>query len=133
VPLDHERVDGEAFFITNDAPVYFWDFSRAFYRAFGSEKDYRNAVWVLGDSIAYFFGACSEAVAAVRRTSPNFTTQVVTISGMTRYYNISKAKRVLGYAPQWTLQEGVDRAAKWLLELEKTTGKQEGVPRGRKA
>ena len=28
-PLDYEKVDGEAFFITNGQPVYFWDFARA--------------------------------------------------------------------------------------------------------
>ena len=28
-PLDYEKVDGEAFFVTNDEPVYFWDFARA--------------------------------------------------------------------------------------------------------
>jgi sterol-4alpha-carboxylate 3-dehydrogenase (decarboxylating) len=35
VPLDTERVDGEAFFVTNDTPTYFWDFARAFWTAAG--------------------------------------------------------------------------------------------------
>ncbi|KAK5987317.1 Sterol-4-alpha-carboxylate 3-dehydrogenase ERG26 [Cladobotryum mycophilum] len=46
VPLDHERVDGEVFFITNDAPVYFWDFARAVWRAAGNKAG-TEGVWTL--------------------------------------------------------------------------------------
>ena len=35
VPIDTERVDGEAFFITNGEPVYFWDFARAVWHEAG--------------------------------------------------------------------------------------------------
>ncbi|QIW98113.1 hypothetical protein AMS68_003631 [Peltaster fructicola] len=34
-PLDHEKVDGEAFIITNDTPTYFWDFPRSLWRELG--------------------------------------------------------------------------------------------------
>ncbi|KAL9607770.1 MAG: hypothetical protein Q9167_007339, partial [Letrouitia subvulpina] len=48
-PLDHERVDGEAFFITNAQPVYFWDFARAVWRAAGDGTDPTRDVWVVGE------------------------------------------------------------------------------------
>lgn len=35
---------------------------------------------------------------------------------MTRYYNITKAKSVLGYEPLWTLQEGVAKGVAWFLK-----------------
>src|SRR5436853_4917023 len=35
VPPNSERVDGEAFVITNGQPVYFWDFPRAVWREAG--------------------------------------------------------------------------------------------------
>ncbi len=38
-PLDIERVDGEAFFVTNGSPVYFWDLMRAMWQARGSPED----------------------------------------------------------------------------------------------
>ncbi|RAL66109.1 hypothetical protein DID88_005766 [Monilinia fructigena] len=37
-PLDHERVDGEAFLITNGSPIPFWDMARAVWAAAGSTK-----------------------------------------------------------------------------------------------
>jgi nucleoside-diphosphate-sugar epimerase len=39
MPLDTERVDGEAFFIGNGTPVYFWDFTRAVWIARGTPAD----------------------------------------------------------------------------------------------
>lgn len=117
-PLDHERVDGEVFFVTNDEPVYFWDFARAVWRAAGNEKG-TSGVWELSRDVSLVLGTASEIFCAIVRKSPTFTKQRVILSTMTRYYNINKAKEVLGYEPQWTLQEGVTRGVNWLLEQEK--------------
>lgn len=115
VPLDTERVDGEAFFITNDAPVYFWDFARAVWFAAGSPKG-KDHVWVLGKDLGWFLGLLSEGFFAVIRKPPTFTRQRIVYSCMTRYYNCGKAKRVLGYRPRVSVQEGVNRGVKWFLE-----------------
>ncbi|KAL9032518.1 MAG: hypothetical protein Q9214_007937, partial [Letrouitia sp. 1 TL-2023] len=50
-PLDHERVDGEAFFVTNAQPVYFWDFARAVWRAAGDGTDPVRDVWVVSEGV----------------------------------------------------------------------------------
>ena len=34
-PPDHEKIDGEAFMVTNDSPVYFWDTSRYIWTLYG--------------------------------------------------------------------------------------------------
>ena len=117
VPLDHERVDGEAFFVTNDAPVYFWDFARAIWRAAGSDKGV-DGVWTLSRDVGWALGALSEGFFAVIRRPPTFTRQRIVYSTMTRYYNIGKAKRVLGYTPRWSMQEGINRGVKWFLAQE---------------
>ena len=39
IPLEHERVDGEAFLITNDQPVYFFDFARRCWAEMGDATD----------------------------------------------------------------------------------------------
>lgn len=117
-PLDYERVDGEAFLVTNDQPVYFWDMMRAIWRAAGSEKGTAH-VWVLGRDLGLFLGFCSELFFALIRQPPTFNRQRILYSCMTRYYDISKAKRRLGYKPLVGLSEGVRRTVRWTLEQEK--------------
>ncbi|KAB5536546.1 hypothetical protein GE09DRAFT_1176460 [Coniochaeta sp. 2T2.1] len=116
-PLDHEKVDGEAFLITNDSPVYFWDFARAVWRAAGSELG-TDHVWTLPRDVGYVLGYLSECFFAVIRKPPTFNRQRIVYSCMTRYYDISKAKRRLGYKPLVSLDEGVKRAVKWFLDQE---------------
>lgn len=117
VPLDTERVDGEAFFITNGSPVYFWDFCRAVWRAAGSEAG-TEAVWTLPRDVGMLLGALSEVFFKVIGKPPTFNRQRIVFSCMTRYYDISKAKRRLGYRPLVSLADGVRRSVKWTLEQE---------------
>lgn len=117
-PLDMERVDGEAFFITNDSPVYFWDFARAVWRAAGNEAGTKG-VWTISRDLAVALGVVSEIFMSVLQKKAALTKQRAVFSTMTRYYNITKAKQVLGYEPLWTLQEGVTRGVNWFLEQEK--------------
>ncbi|KAJ9142088.1 Sterol-4-alpha-carboxylate 3-dehydrogenase, decarboxylating [Pleurostoma richardsiae] len=119
VPLDHERVDGEAFLVTNDSPVYFWDFCRTVWNAAGSPHGTEH-VWVLPRDLGIALGFLSEVFCAVLRKAPTFNRQRIIYSTMTRYYNINKAKRRLGYQPIVGLEEGVRRAVKWTLDQEKT-------------
>lgn len=121
-PLDHERVDGEAFLITNDSPVYFWDFMRAVWRAAGSDLGTAH-VWTLSRDVGYALGFLSECVFALVRKPPTFNRQRIVYSCMTRYYNIDKAKMRLGYQPLVSLDEGVKRAVRWFLEQEAAAGK----------
>ncbi|KAJ2896627.1 putative Sterol-4-alpha-carboxylate 3-dehydrogenase [Zalerion maritima] len=115
VPLDHERVDGEAFLITNDSPTYFWDFIRTVWSHAGSPLG-TDHVWHLSRDLGYVLGALSELFCAMLRKPPTFNRQRTVYSCMTRYYNITKAKSRLGYRPLVPLEEGIKRAVKWSLE-----------------
>ncbi|KAJ4295703.1 erg26, C-3 sterol dehydrogenase [Collariella sp. IMI 366227] len=117
IPLDTERVDGEAFIITNDSPVYFWDFARAVWAAAGS-PDGADRAWVLSRDVGMALGYLSEWFFWAIRKPPTFNRQRIIYSCMTRYYDISKAKRRLGYAPLVPLDEAVKRSVKWFLEQE---------------
>ncbi|CAF3449037.1 unnamed protein product, partial [Fusarium graminearum] len=118
VPLDHERVDGEAFFITNDTPVYFWDFARTIWHAAGYDKG-TEPNWYLNRELGITFGYISEVIASILGKTPTLTRKAIIMSCMTRYYNINKAKRALRYQPLWTLKEGIDRGVNWFLEQDK--------------
>lgn len=115
VPLDHERVDGEAFLITNDSPVYFWDFCRTVWNAAGSPHGTEH-VRILGRGIGLVLGFLSEIFFALIGKPPTFNRQRIVFSCMTRYYNITKAKSRLGYQPLVPLEVGLRRAVKWTLE-----------------
>ncbi|XXG94638.1 hypothetical protein Hte_000895 [Hypoxylon texense] len=118
-PLDHEKVDGEAFIITNESPVYFWDLMRAIWREAGSQKG-TDHVWVMSRDMGLLLGFLSEVVFTVLRKTPTFNRQRIVYSTMTRYYDITKAKRRLGYKPLVSLSDGVKRTVQWTLEQEKT-------------
>ncbi|KAK9417222.1 putative 3-beta hydroxysteroid dehydrogenase/isomerase domain-containing protein [Seiridium unicorne] len=118
IPLDHERVDGEAFLVTNGEPVYFWDFARAIWRAAGSDKGTAH-VWEMSREVGIVLGLLSEIAFGIMRKPPTFNRQRIVYSCMTRYYDITKARRRLGYKPQVELSEGVRRAVQWTLDQKK--------------
>ena len=130
IPLDYEKVDGEAFLVSNGSPVYFWDFARSVFAAAGDVSG-KSGIWTLGKGVGGVLGVGSEIFSNILGRTPTFTKTKVNFVCMTRYYNISKARRVLGYEPLWTLQEGVDRGVKWFLDQEKQTAKaQQDAKRG---
>ena len=109
-PLDHERVDGEAFLITNDSPVYFWDFARTVWNAAGSPHGTEH-VTELGKGLGLVLGFLSEVFFALIRKPPTFNRQRIVFSCMTRYYNITKAKARLGYRPLVPLEVGGEESS----------------------
>jgi len=117
-PLDHEKVDGEAFLISNGTPVYFWDMMRSIWREAGSPRG-KDHAWVMSRDFGLVLGFLSECFSALLRRQPNLTRQRIVFSTMARYYDISKARRRLGYEPLVNLSDGVKRAVRWTLEQEK--------------
>jgi sterol-4alpha-carboxylate 3-dehydrogenase (decarboxylating) len=111
-PLDHEKVDGEAFLITNDSPVYFFDFARAAWSAAG-DKTELSQVWWLSRDVGMFIASLMEIIFSLFRLGkPNLTRQHVQYMSMTRYFNIDKAKRRLGYVPVVKMDEGIRKGVK---------------------
>lgn len=117
VPLDHERVDGEAFVVTNGEPMYFWDFCRAVWAAYGSPLGVDH-VRVLPRPVGIALGFLSEVFFAIINKPPTFNRQRIIYSTMTRYFDISKARARLGYNPIVSTKEGIERAVRWFKELE---------------
>ncbi|KAK3111656.1 erg26, C-3 sterol dehydrogenase [Teratosphaeriaceae sp. CCFEE 6253] len=111
-PLNTEKVDGEAFFITNDSPVYFFDFARMCWAAAG-DKTQPSEVWKLSKEFGLFVATLMEWIYWIFRLGkPNLTRQQVKYTCMTRFYSIDKAKMRLGYKPVVKLEEGIRRGVK---------------------
>ncbi|KAH7123915.1 3-beta hydroxysteroid dehydrogenase/isomerase family-domain-containing protein [Dendryphion nanum] len=125
IPLDTERVDGEAFFITNGQPTYFWDFARAVWYEAG-DRTPLNKVWVLSEDVAWFIGLVMENIFWVLGRAPNLDRVKVRYSCMTKYHNIEKARGRLGYEPIVDLHEGIKRGVRHYLEQEKKAAEKKG-------
>lgn len=116
-PLDHERVDGEAFNVTNDSPVYFWDMTRAAWALTGKVVE-PHQVWELPEGLLGVVGGIAEAVLGLFGKTPRLTRRMVRYSCMTRYYSPEKAKRRLGYTPIVPVDEGLARAVGYVVAKE---------------
>jgi sterol-4alpha-carboxylate 3-dehydrogenase (decarboxylating) len=101
------RVDGQVFFITNGEPTYFWDFMRAVWREIGDPLDRSNII--LPKKVGLLLATLSEGFGWLVGKEPTFTRFRVTFSCATRWHNIEKARRVLGYEPDVGVLEGVKR------------------------
>ena len=121
-PLDHEKVDGEAFLITNAQPLCFWDFARMVWAAAG-DKTSPEQVWTIDKGLGLQLATVIEWLFwfAGGRT-PNLTRQKVQYSCMTRYYCVNKAKKLLGYGPRWGMEEAIVRTVKWFQERDAKDG-----------
>ncbi|KAJ5354967.1 uncharacterized protein N7496_012179 [Penicillium cataractarum] len=119
-PLEHERVDGEAFNITNDSPVYFWDVTRAMWALIGRIVE-PDQVWALPEGLLEVVGGVAESVLGLFGKTPRLTRRVVRYSCMTRYFSIEKAKYRLAYLPIVPVDEGIARAVGYVVESQRQT------------
>jgi sterol-4alpha-carboxylate 3-dehydrogenase (decarboxylating) len=112
------RVDGEVFNISNGEPWLFWDFQRAVAAQTGNPVRPEDIV-VIPKWVGLTMGFVSEwvvwAISAGTRT-PNMTREGIRFSTLIRTLNIDKAKRVLGYRPKVTVQEGIEHSVQWFME-----------------
>lgn len=124
-PLDHERIDGEAFNITNDSPVYFWDMTRAAWALTGKIVE-PHEVWELPETLLSLIGGVAESVMGLFGKTPRLTRRMVRYSCMTRYYSCKKAKLRLAYSPVVPVDEGLARAVGYVVEKQRLEGEKKG-------
>ena len=115
-PLDYERVDGEAFIITNGSPLYMWDFARLVWKAAG-DTILPSQVWVIPRDLGLKIASAMEWMCWLAGgRKPNLSWKVINVATMTRYFNIDKARIRLGYKPKYDMEEGVLRTVRWIQE-----------------
>ena len=115
---DAKKVNGEAFVITNDDAWPFWDFPRAM-GAVAGYPVHREDVWQIPAALYYAIAVCMEWsvwVFSLGRRESQMNRKMVRYLTMTRTFDITKAKERLGYRPQVSMQEGIERAVKWYVD-----------------
>lgn len=114
IPED-QRVDGEAFVVTNDEPWPFWDFARALAVSSGHTVD-RSKAKKLNKGVLLFFVGLLEwfyKILTFGTKQPAVKTRMILPTTLERTFDISKAKKRLGYKPQVSIEEGISRTIAW--------------------
>lgn len=114
--LDEERrdqVSGQTFFITNDAPTYFWTLARAVWKNDGYIDKYYIK---LSRPVALCLGYVSEFVSKMLGKQPGITPFRVKVVCAVRYHNIEKAKKLLDYKPEVDIETGIINTLEWINE-----------------
>ena len=124
-PLDHEKVDGEAFMITNDTPTTFWDSTHFLWSLVGKPLEH-SQIFALPEWFAWPLGMVAQSVTTMLGRESKFTPQTVVFSCMRRYFSCKKAKERLGYTAVIGLEEALIRSTKSFLEQQETKSLEEG-------
>lgn len=113
------KVGGEAFFITDDAPLPFWDLPRKIWAAAGHPMSTDSKVWVIPTKWALRSATAVEwivwAFSLGTKRPQTFSRQAVEYCCLTHTYCIEKAKKRLGYVARDKMDEGVMQAVTWVL------------------
>ena len=110
-------VAGEAFFITNDNPMPFWDFVRAIGSAAGRSVQPQD-VWIIPESVGLSMALIAEWIIWIwlfGKSRSTMTRSGIRYSCLTRTYCIDKAKTRLGYKPSVSMEDGIKRGVDWWL------------------
>jgi sterol-4alpha-carboxylate 3-dehydrogenase (decarboxylating) len=132
MPLEQDfiPVAGEAFFVTNGQPIPFWDFPRALWKLASPKcAQSTSKPWVISKDNALLLASAAETYGWITGKDVQLTKFKVTFSCATRYYNIEKARRVLGYEPRVGMTEAVKRSVDWWLTTDEGkafTAKEQG-------
>jgi sterol-4alpha-carboxylate 3-dehydrogenase (decarboxylating) len=132
-----DAVGGQAFFVANDGTYTYWGFARTMWQYHNQAKatdaipfptrcdadEYdpeKNAeLRVVSIAMAMWVAWVYEWWAWIIDEPPRLSQTAVSIMTSARAYNLSKAKRVLGYREQVDWEEGCRRAATWWVENRK--------------
>ena len=94
--LTTKTAAGEAILISNDQPITFRDFMLAIWAQFDHVPPF---VVTIPPFLAHFYGAVCEWLAWLRGRKTTLSRGSVKDAMGTRYANLDKARRLLGYAP----------------------------------
>ena len=103
--LDAKAANGKTYMITNDQHVLLWDVIRSVLRRLGIAANLRRVPL----AAALVAAGLMECRAALTGREPLLTRYSAAILGCTQTYDISAARRDLGYAPRISVAAGIER------------------------
>ena len=112
--LDQGRACGKAYFITNGEPVNCWQWINDILSHAGLPPVTRR----ISFRTAFAAGAMLEGLWTVlgRSDEPRMTRFLAAQLATSHYFDITAARRDLGYEPQVSMAQGMQRLGQWLAE-----------------
>lgn len=105
--LTTKTAAGHAFFISNDEPVYFFDFMAYIWAQFGHVPSFRVRI---PGQLAWFVALIMEIITWFTGSGATLDRGSVKDGIRTQYSNNDKAKQILGYYPKVGLSDGIRRS-----------------------
>ncbi|XP_026135629.1 sterol-4-alpha-carboxylate 3-dehydrogenase, decarboxylating-like isoform X2 [Carassius auratus] len=110
---EHLKADsplcGQAYHITNDEPVRFWDFMSQILEGLGYSAPRYHLPYTLVYGIALLLWLMTVLLRPLIQIKPTFTPMRVALAGTHHYYSCARAKKHMGYQPLVPLREAIVR------------------------
>jgi len=108
------RLSGNIYFISQDEPIPAWDMINAILKAAGYEpvkgKVPFRVAWIIGAVLEFFYKTLRLS------GEPQMTRFLAEAVATSHWFNITAAKKDLGYRPQVSTRKGLERLAEWLKQ-----------------
>lgn len=106
---ESKKAIGQTYFLNDDRPYTMRELSKTIANAFGKKLP----SFYLPESLGYLAGYGLAGLSKVLRFKPPLTPERIKNLTISYVFDISKAKRELGYSPKIGLKEGVKLTADW--------------------
>jgi len=100
-------VNGKAYHITNDEPIYFWAFLAKIITGLGYDAPKYHLPFSLIFVLAVILNFICIAIRPLIDIRPTFTPMTVCLAGTHHYYSCERAKKDMGYKPLVSLEKGI--------------------------
>ncbi|KAI1902696.1 hypothetical protein AGOR_G00018670 [Albula goreensis] len=110
---------GKAYHITNDEPVYFWDFMSQVLVGLGYDPPKYRLPYQLVYVLAMVLWLLVLFLRPVLQLRPTFTPMRVALAGTHHFYSCARAKQDMGYQPLVSLKDGIARTVESYAHLRK--------------
>ena len=129
LPSGPQTAAGQALFITNQEPAYFWDFMLYVWAQFGHVPRFRVYI---PTTLAVIIAFLLEVITWLSGTPPTLHRGSVKDAIRTHYADNGKAIKVLGYKPIVGLSEGIRRSCEGYKRQLAARAKSDASPAGKK-
>lgn len=119
LPSEPSPPSPQAYNITNDAPLPFWDFVSQVLTQLGYQAPSRRLPYWLVYWLALLLHLLCLLLRPVVTIQPTFTPMRVALAGTHHYYSCRKAQQEFGYSPLVPFAEGVRRTVQHFSHLKR--------------
>lgn len=110
---DRDAIAGQAFFVGDSEPVVYHVYIRTLWKLMGADV---TKIVVLPLFLAWTVSAFSEGYTKITGRVTAFDMYLYRLLTTEQWYSGEKAKRLLGYSPRVSLEEGCKRSVDWWNE-----------------